>query len=433
MTGAVEEGGFSRRTVAWLVAIGAVSFACAVLFAIFGQEVSTTSSAAPDTFSRSAIGHHAFVELLRREKVPVLVSQHDTGAKLTLQATLVVAEPVLPVEQGERAGELRRMIGAAERAIIVLPKWFGVEDAKNPAFLERAYLLPADEVEPVVHALGLQGGVVRLPATAPGTPPRPYSSAEDLRWGGLVPDLVRPQLLEAWREGLEPVMWNERGVLISWMRTEDKTELWIVSDPDLLSNHGLLRGDNAALALALVDRVRDGHGVVVFDETMHGFRSEPSPWRVLFEFPLALATIQALLAVGLLLWAATGRFGKPVTGADSALAPGKEFLIDNTAALLRFGGHSGGALLRYLQTTAQDAARALHAPANLDEAATARWLDELAGARGLAIRLADLEDEAGEAAEARTDRNRRVVDAARRIHRWRQEMTHGSGDSSRHR
>jgi hypothetical protein len=422
-----ESGGFSRRTVFWLVIIGAASFACAVFFAIFGETVSTASSASADTFSRSAIGHHGLVELLRAGEVPVLISQHDTAEKLAAETTLVAAEPAVAVADGVRAAELRAMFDSAERAVLILPKWFGDEDPMRPTFLERAYLLPTDEVEPVLRALEIYASVVR----PPGRPSWSSAAGVSLPRGG--PDLVGPQLLVPAEEGaLTPVVWSDAGILVGKVELDESTELWIISDPDLLSNHGLLRGDNASIALQLIEQARRGRGALVFDETMHGFKSEPSLWRVLFEFPLGLVTLQALLAVGFLLWAATGRFGKPLAG-PSALAPGKEFLIDNTAALLRFAGHAGAALQRYLQTAVQDAARALHAPAYLDDAATARWLDHLAATRGLNVRLADLEREVYGAAEARSDRANRVVQAARRIHRWRQEIIHGSADGSRRR
>jgi len=427
-----DTGGFSRRTVAWLVAIGAASFACAVFFAIYGEEISMTSSAAPDSFSRSAIGHRGLVELLRTQGVPVLVSQSDTADKLANDATLVVAEPAVVDADGVRAAELRRMIGASRLAILVLPKWYGEEDSEQPAFVERVYLLPEDEVEPVLGAVGVSSGVVRAP---PG---------ERLVWSSSPrlegqPDLAGAQLLEFAPKQLDPLLWTGRGALVaSVYGFEDAdTALWIVSDPDLLSNHGLVRGDNAALILSILRRAAGSQaraggesGALVFDETMHGFRSEPSLWRVLFEFPLVLATLQALLAVGLLVWAATGRFGKPVAAAP-ALAPGVEFLIDNSAALLRFAGHAGAALSRYLETAVQDAARALHAPASLDAAGTARWLDQLASARGLSTGLAELEAEVNQVAEARGDRARQVTAAALRVHRWRQEMIHGSADRPR--
>lgn len=419
-----QEGGFSRRTVFWLVGVAVLSFGCAIGFAIFSDEVSTDSGAGSHTFSKSAIGHMGLVELLRDRDVPVLVSEHDTARKV-VDSALVVAEPVLFEAEGNRAADLATMVGAAPRALVVLPKWYGTRDAQEPGHVESVALVPLDEVQPILDVFPVGGSVVRH---ANDTSPVWQTSGLDLA-STPAPDLVGPQLMTS--EEIQPVLWNEQGTLLGVVDF-DGTELWILSDPDLLSNHGLLRGDNAALALAVMDAVRGARGAVVFDETMHGFKSEPSLWRVLFEFPLALATIQALLAAMLLLWAATGRFGKPVV-APPVIAPGKEFLIDNTAALLRFGGHAGHALRRYLQTTVQEVARTLHVPSGLDLHATARWLEQVAETRRVPIRLVDLEREVDQAGQARRERERRVVDTARRIYRWKQEMTHGSRDSTHNR
>ena len=419
-----QEGGFSRRTVFWLVSVAVVSFGCAIGFAIFSEEVSSESGAGSHTFSRSAIGHKGLVELLRDRDVPVLVSEHDTASKVK-DSALVVAEPVLFEAEGNRAADLAAMVGAAPRALVILPKWYGTPDAQEPSRVDSVALVPLDEVQPILDIFPVGGSVVR------------YPSDSSVVWqvSGLelpiapVPDLVGPQVMDS--PAIQPVLWNEHGTLLGVVDL-DGTELWLLSDPDLLSNHGLLRGDNATLALATMDAVRGARGAIVFDETMHGFKSEPSLWRVLFEFPLALATIQAMLAALLLIWAATGRFGKPVV-APPVIAPGKEFLIDNTAALLRFGGHAGHALRRYLQTTVQEVARTLHAPSGLDLHATARWLEQVAETRRVPIRLIDLEREVDQAGQARRERERRVVDTARRIHRWKQEMTHGSGDGTHNR
>lgn len=418
-----QDGGFSRRTIFWLIGVALVSFGCAIGFAIFMDEVSTESGAGSHSFSKSAIGHKGIVELLRERDIPVLVSEHGTAGK-SKDSALVVAEPVLFEAEGNRAADLAAMVAGAPRALVVLPKWYGSPDPRNPDRVDSVALLPQDEVQPILDVFPVGGTITRV-------------SDASMTWqsSGLqldvapAPDLVGPQLMTS--EEIEPVLWTESGTLLGTVDV-DGAELWVLSDPDLLSNHGLLRGDNATLALAVLEAVRGGRGALVFDETMHGFKSEPSLWRVLFEFPLALATIQALLAALLLLWAATGRFGKPIV-APPVIAPGKEFLIDNTAALLRFGGHAGHALRRYLQTTVQEVARLLHAPTGMDLNATARWLEQVAETRQVPIRLVELEREVGEAGQARRERERRVVETARRIYRWKQEMTHGSRDGTRNR
>ena len=432
-TPAASEGGFSRRTAGWLIGVSAVSLVAAVLFAVFGGSIRPGASSSADTFSRSAIGHHGIISLLERLHVPVLVSQADTARRVAGDAALVVAEPTVGIVPSTQADDLTGMIHAAHRALVVLPKWYGEEDPTDPQRIDRAFLLPTREPDAVLEALGITGGVDRLAPDDPAGAPRAALWEADPRYAlagaaAVAPDLVGAQLYRG--DDLEPIVRSDRGILVGRLE-RGGTTVWVLTDPDVLSNHGLLRGDNASLAVALLDQVRDGQDTLVFDETLHGFKHEPSPWKVLFEFPLALATIQALVAVALLLWAATGRFGKPLPP-PPPLAPGKDYLIDNTAALLGAGGHAGAALRRYLATTVQDVARSLHAPPQLTAEATIRWLDGLAGARAIAgPRLAELEHEVAQASAARRERARRVAATARRIYRWKQEMTHGSGHSSR--
>jgi hypothetical protein len=168
--------------------------------------------------------------------------------------------------------------------------------------------------------------------------------------------------------------------------------------------------------MGMLDLARREHDAVVIDETLHGFGKEPSLFRSLFEFPLGLATIQALLAAAVLLWAAMGRFGAPRPPAPP-LEAGKKALIGNIAALLAYGGHGAHALRRYLDGAVAEVRAALHVPAELKTAEADERLD---GAHG-AIRLRDLR--ALVKVESR-DR-RRILAIARRIHRWREETIRG--------
>ncbi len=67
---------FGRRTVVILVVVVSVSFLSAVLWSVFGPELRNTSSKA-NSFSRSALGYHALVSLLKELGVPTIVSRHD--------------------------------------------------------------------------------------------------------------------------------------------------------------------------------------------------------------------------------------------------------------------------------------------------------------------------------------------------------------------
>jgi hypothetical protein len=227
-----------------------------------------------------------------------------------------------------------------------------------------------------------------------------------------------PQLIAS--DELSEVLADGTGDRLLGKLERDSGELYVLSDPDVLSNFGLRHAENARFAVKLIDDLRDG-GPVVIDETMHGYAKTPSLLRTLFEFPLVLATLQVLVCALLAVWAAMVRFG-PRREAPPPIAPGKDFLIRNTAALLHYGGHHAHALRRYLALTTAAVRHALHAPSLAPSAMTA-WLERVRVLRGGRISLVELE-RAVDAAESPA----RAVELADQVYRWRMEMTHGTDD-----
>jgi hypothetical protein len=341
----------------------------------------------------------------------VVVSRHDSGGRARDSTLLVVAEPRLGDASLERA--LRHMVRPAAAALLVLPKWSGVEDADRRGWITEAELVGASEVERVLDAAGIGARLVRLPAGE--------AVGWDLGSVAAAPSIVMPQLIEG--AGLEPVIRCRQGILAGWAYTRAGRML-VLADPDLLSNHGLLRPGNAVAAIDLLERARRGREAVVIDETLHGFGREPGLFRMLFEYPLVLASIQSLLAVAVLLWAAMGRFGAPEPPRTD-MEEGKGTLVENIAMLLRLGDHSAHALERYLGFAVAEVRAALHAPDALSAPQAAEWLDGNAAARGLDLRLADLETDVARVASRRMPR---ALPLALRIHRWRKEMVRGRDD-----
>ena len=166
--------------------------------------------------------------------------------------------------------------------------------------------------------------------------------------------------------------------------------IWVLSDPDVINNVGMSHPENARLAIALIDKLRAG-GAVVIDETVHGHAQTPSLTRVLFSFPLVLATIQVLFCALIAMWAAMVRFG-PKKVAPPPIAPGKDFLIRNTAALLRYGGHHVAGAARLSRRQRPDAwsrRRCTLAGATCPPTALTEWLERVRLAlRGQVSRLA---------------------------------------------
>lgn len=401
-----------------LALIGVVTVGSLVLgiaLAVFGTKVSRAPISDANAYSRSAVGHQAFVELLRRLKVPVVISQHDSAKKAGKGAVLILAEPRPSREDIARA---RRQVEEASTVIVVLPKWGSSPDKTRPEWIGNAGILPAASVRAVAQEiLAVDVEIVRGVSLGPVTRNKL----------GPAPSLRYPQLMRS--EGIDPIVRTESGILLGSVETWAGKEVWVLSDPDVLSTHGIGQGSNAHFAVTMVEHLRSGTGAVVFDETVHGFSKKPSVWRALVEFPLVIASLQVLCATLLLLWAAVGRFGTPQPPRP-AIEPGKRFLINNTAALLQFGGHTAHTLQRYYNSTVRDVARSLHAP-DVDDSALEAWLERVGQARGVRTSLADLRREISAVTESRRVNTRSIVLAANRLYHWKQEMLHGSASHPR--
>jgi len=403
---------FRPRTVAWIAALAVVSFAIGLGFSLF-RPASTVSSSGADVFSASALGYTAFLDLLRGHGVPVVVSRYNSGARAAGSALLVVPEPRVEAD-AVGAAKLRQMAGQAGTLLLVLPKWTAVEDPQRTGWVRDARLLPRRFATAALRAVGATATLVR--GRGEDTPACDGLEAK--------PRLVRPQLLRP-GEGLVPLVSCPGGVLLAEVvREKKKGRLLVLSDPDLLSNHGLARPPNAQLAWQVLERARGGADrAVIFDETLHGHERPASLWAELVRLPLLPATLHAGLVIGILVWSGLGRFGAPLPR-ERPLAPGHRVLIDNTAALLRLGGHSGYTLRRYLESALHDVTQALHAPEKSPEDLRA-WLRQLGTIRGVSQDIVALEARVDEIRSRPRPSVAAAVAAARRIHHWKEEMLRG--------
>jgi hypothetical protein len=398
---------FSRRLlVGWIV--GAVVVFAISLYFMGGGELGGPDSVGPGTFSRSAIGHAGIADVLAQLAIPVVKSRSSSLEKLSPGSLLVIAEPR---RNGASEDAIRTLLKAST-ILLVLPKWTGQPSEQKPGWLREVDEGSTLDAQWVLGLVAPRGEVVREKAAVQWT-------TNELH---IAPDLDSPtQLVHGDR--LRPVIGAQQGMLVGEISDKDR-KIWVLADPDVIANHGIAHGDNAALALALIKALRKGDGSVVFDETVHGLVVRPvSPFSLLFRFPFVVATAQGLLAVALLLWASLGRFGAPQT-APPSLSAGREGLLQNMAKLVEFTGHRDVIVKRYVQETVRDAAVALHAPRELSGAGLMAWLARVGLARGVAI---DCETVLQQAAEAGTRQRSpsALVRLARDIHQWKGEIVDG--------
>ncbi len=396
---------FGRASVALVVGVIALSLVVAVALAVFGDELEEGGhSVGADTYSVSAIGHHGLWRMLGELGVPTMRSRDASAAKAA-HGVLVLLEP--SVSEPGAGQRLAAMVADSPRTLLVLPKWYG-QAFEGETWIHDASLRPISDVAAVLDALGLEAEIARAERV--------------VAWQGDLPEpaLTAPQTLRSELYQPEATVSDDEALLfrVDLGGDDDARSLWVLSDPDVLNNHGLARPQNARFTFELLERLRDG-GPVVFDETAHGYGQAPSLTRALFRFPLVLATLQVLICGLLAAWAALVRFGPPLRPAP-ALAPGKDFLIRNTAALLAYGGHHAETLQRYLSFTIELVRHALHAPSLPPEQMT-RWLDEVQRRRGGSIELAALQREVAAARQPE-----QILKLARRVGAWRMEMTNGA-------
>ncbi len=396
---------FSAQGLFWVITLTGISLLVYMLWGVFGAELGTERSFRANSYSRSAVGHRALSRVLRAVGVSTRVSRYRSANRAGRDGVLIIAEPQW---SGSRLGEnLNEMVTRDGPTIVVLPKWEVIEDHQTPGFIGPPGLLREREAEDVLEEIGVRGGrVTHVPEDIP------------LRWDagelGAEPTLFRAQVCDA--RNVTPIVSNQFGWVLA---KHNRRNLFILSDPDVISNYGIARGDNSVFAIRMVDFARrDGAGVVI-DETLHGFVREPNVFRALFDFPVAFGTLQFGITVLVLLLAACARFGAPYFARRNQRS-GKEFLINNVATMLREAGHNRHALERYLAVAVRQVGRSLHLPVGLDENGTRTWLDRQGELRGLRVRYSEL--------LAVTERDSDATAAlyqARRIYEWREEMIHG--------
>lgn len=343
---------FATRATRWLVVAVVLSLLAALLLLVSPVDEPTRPSCSADGYSRSAIGHNGLLRWLRAQQEPVVQSRLVRGVGPA--GLLVLAEP-RDVAPADRA-RIREQIDVAPATLVVMPKHEGFADAAKPAWVERVEPLSVLRVDQVGEHVAAWGE-----AAWPGIVRRDVVSAWSLPDGWPAPTIVGPvQLLRSDASDLEPLVSCTQGVLLGRLG-----DVHVLADPDVIANHGLVRGENAAFVLAMLRALKQD-GAIVFDETLHGVRLEPSIWHVAGRLPLVLVTFHVVLLLALVAGIAIGRFG-PVLPDRPAIDAGKGFLLDNVAALLRSFGDAGPSLRRYGRQRLRIVAEALQAPRGLSD------------------------------------------------------------------
>lgn len=354
----------STRLVVLLAALAVFLFSLSlILSARAGPAFRSDFKAGPGVYSISSLGYAALYDLLRN--LGWRVRGGDAPDDLRDGGALVLAEPG-ETRSRRTAEKFRRL---PDRTLVVLPKWKAVGDPRRSKWIMGIESLPLSDVASVLAKVDPGAKVNR--AAWP-------SRWEHDEWGFAPAGSGMVQLVAS--DAMKPLVGTASGMLVGELRLSGKM-VWVLSDPDVMANHGIGSGDNAALMLALFTRIAGGAdgAPILFDEGVHGYKlHRSSPQRLLFEFPYVVVTVLGFLSALLLALAGASRFGRPERAAVG-LGFGKESLIDSTARLMEHAGHESSALRRYVELQLRLVGDALHAPAASGAAALAEWLDRTAG------------------------------------------------------
>jgi hypothetical protein len=399
---------FSPKVLLGWTATVAAAFALSIYLLAFGSGDTPRNAVGPSAYSRSAIGYAGLAELLRQVAIPVTKARSGDVVSRSGKL-LILAEPPLVTAQ-----ELGRYdFGDAERVLVILPKWRGYRSSSHSGWISEATLLPIAFSDQTIEKAGATGKAARVV--------RPERWTTDML--GVTPQLeLLVQLIQDTK--LTPIVAAGNQVLVG-ERADRNRRIWILSDPDMVSNHGLFRGRNAEFAIRLVNALRPARGEVVFDESVHGYRAPSSnPLTLMLQFPFVIVTIQLLAASALLLWATMPRFGLPLP-APEMLAAGKQGLIRNAATLLRYSRHPEIIIASYLRSTIRSVARELGSPPGLDWPGMIEWLARVGASRGVAVDLRHLVQRAEDLVASGPGNVRTPAEIAHDAHCWKREILHG--------
>jgi hypothetical protein len=409
---------FARRSLRVVLTTSALCLAATMINAVLTPQVIEGVREGANSYSVSAVGYRALVEMLGSAGVPVLSSRRDSAYRSGPRIPLVLLDP--PAEVDALKGMLEIADDRGAGVIVVLPKWRWQVDRERPAWVSSVELVQPSVASAVLGAfITCDSDAVVRPQPAQGaTVWRGTSGLEQ------TPSLAWPQLIHGRAVSeLIPLVWAEEGILAGQVKGAD---ILIIADPDLLNNAGIAAGENAGIASQLVVGTFAAKSLV-FDETLHGFKGSASLLRELLRPPLVWIPLHLVIVLGVLVLVAADRFGLPLRLAPPVAAD-VSTLVDSTARLIGLADASSQTLSEYWKLTVRRMARDLGLAVKSGDRSTFEGHVALLGrygrARGAKGNLEALDNEIRHLHWDGCE-PRRAVAVARRLYRWRKEVFDG--------
>ncbi|MDR2460630.1 MAG: hypothetical protein LBE38_07595 [Deltaproteobacteria bacterium] len=412
------------------VIIAAILSAIVVIILVFvpnsTSKSTIQSNITGDTgaYSVSGIGTTLYYEALKEERG--LVERRLAGDLLPQGpgAGIILAAPYFTFLAARDLNEIK---DSSANLLLILPKWQAEANRARPDWIEGASLMDPEIVQNLVFLITENTSLI-VRSTRLSLPMRNEIKREPLLTSG------GRQLLKM--AGLRPIISYPEGILLGELYLKSGARLWILADPDALSNSGILKEDNLRFSLDMTSFWMSNipRGTITFDEA-HLFPSESATSKFLdldnyLRYPYLLILILTLIATILFLVFGLKRFW-PEKEEEEPYHPGHGPLIKNTARLLERAGHQREVYLKYIALMTQKIARTLHAPRKL--LANSQELVSWLGPRvpmGMRVKSFNkLYSEAQMAALSTPLSYSRLLYYARQFHQWKKEIEIGPGTS----
>ncbi len=347
-------------------------------------------------FDHSPLGSKGLQVWLEAKGIPVIRSDpHFVRARAEISMRVLF----LPLENDEAAasgtdeevesagpeswGSDSRRYGLP--TLIIMPKWRG--SLLRDGIARQADLLPLEEVQEELRRIAPKD--LRINRNDPG-----FAEAHPgTSWG----QPARIALYQAQTFDLaslpracKEVVGTQTGALI--VQCENYHQVYLLSDPDLLNNHGLALAENAAFAVSLIQRLRgiDERRPVYLDtagnplearkpvDEGRTYERSGSDLKRFFAFPLSIIWGVLLVVVAICFWRGFWRFGPPLKDASGHIELSKSAAIEATARLLRLSGNDGRMVSQFVLHLLADKAQLLFGPGAGNEAGIDRLFKRLA-------------------------------------------------------
>ena len=247
------------------------------------------------------------------------------------------------------------------RSIVLMPKWRGGLNVTGIAHEQS--LIPIGNLQPLLPQLGLHS--MRLRRSGP--------HFEQLSSHGAEIALFQAQFFDARTlpdTCKSVVTFGKDALVIACKQADDQPVVYIVSDPDLMNNHGLKVAENARFTVNFINNLRGTDERPVYidrssqllvtverPDEYQEYERGSDEFERFFTYPFSLLWAVLLMVLAMLFWRGSRRFGPLNASGGPSRAQSKRAAIAAKARLLRLSGNDGRMVADFVSSQIEDLAK----------------------------------------------------------------------------